>query len=84
MKSDIFILFMASLLIGTLPYAVRARDSGTPLGDGKISSSPQRGYLYSCQARFNANAGGAHATGDWIVGNNWYPARNPSVDGNVM
>ena len=34
------------------------------LGDNKISSSPKRGYVYSCMSQFNG--GGAQGTGPWI------------------
>ncbi len=35
-----------------------------PVGDEKVSSSPQRGYIYSCQTEFNG--GGAFAAGPWF------------------
>ena len=54
-----------------------------PLGDGKITSSPRANYLMSCQQRFNANAPGAHRTGDWISGSTYDPAEKPTVDGSV-
>lgn len=54
------------------------------IGDGKISTSPKIGYVYSCQQRFNPNAPGAQASGDWIQGNYWYPDLKPTVSGNVM
>lgn len=54
-----------------------------PIGDGKISSSPRVGFVYSCQQRFNPNAPGAHASGVWIRGNYWYPESKPTVDGSV-
>ncbi|MBI5842829.1 MAG: hypothetical protein HZB19_22280 [Chloroflexi bacterium] len=34
-----------------------------PAGDGKVSTQPQVGYIYSCQTSFNG--GGAFASGDW-------------------
>ncbi|QFR39438.1 YHYH protein [Candidatus Gracilibacteria bacterium 28_42_T64] len=52
------------------------------LGDGKISSSPKIGYIYSCVTRFGG--GGAWKDGDWIDGNYWYPSKKTvHVDGNV-
>ncbi|MBO6539947.1 MAG: YHYH protein [Rhizobiaceae bacterium] len=54
-----------------------------PLGDGKITSSPRVDYLMSCQQRFNANAPGAHRTGDWISGNTYDTDEKPTVDGSV-
>ena len=35
-----------------------------PIGDGKVSSSPQAGYVYSCQTTFNG--GGASTVGPWV------------------
>ncbi len=54
-----------------------------PLGDGKISNGPEAGYLFACQQRFNPNAPGAHRRGDWIKGDEWYPAQKVTVDGAV-
>lgn len=66
-----------------LPTIAVAHGDKVPLGDGHISSSPKVGYVYSCQQRFNPNAPGAQASGDWISGNYWYPSKKPTVDGNV-
>ena len=73
----------ALALAMALPGAAVAHSTKIPVGDGKVSNSPRAGYVYSCQQRFNPNAGGAHRTGDWIVGNYWYPDRKPVVDGAV-
>lgn len=56
-----------------------------PLGDGHVSSSPKKGYVYSCQQRFNPNAPSAQASGDWLDENarTWDPDRKPVVDGHV-
>jgi YHYH protein len=35
-----------------------------PLGDGKVSTSPQIGYVYSCQTTFNGS--GASTVGPWV------------------
>ena len=52
------------------------------LGDGKISSSPQRGYVYSCMTQFNG--GGAQGTGAWINGDGtWDLTRKFTVDGSI-
>ncbi len=76
---------LSILAIATLGFLnpVFGDSEKLPIGDGKISSTPQQGYLYSCQSRFNPNAGGAHANGNWISGNYWYPALKPIVDGDV-
>ncbi len=44
-----------AMAISTLNPAI-AHDGGIPIGDGKISSGPKRGYTYSCQLRFDPNA----------------------------
>ncbi|MBI1881016.1 MAG: YHYH protein [Chloroflexi bacterium] len=35
-----------------------------PIGDNKVSTGPQRGFVWSCQTAFNG--GGAFATGSWF------------------
>ncbi|HUY62337.1 MAG TPA: YHYH protein [Candidatus Paceibacterota bacterium] len=50
-----------------------------PLGDGKISTSPKAGYVYSCQTSFTG--GGAQHAGDWIQGSTWNLAKKISVQG---
>lgn len=57
--------------------------SAIPLGDGKISSSPKKGYVYSCQQTFSPNAGGAQADGSWIHGSTWNLNEKISVQGKV-
>lgn len=52
------------------------------LGDNKISSTPQRGYVYSCMTQFNG--GGAQGTGTWMNGDGtWDLTKKISVDGSV-
>lgn len=76
--------FTYAFLVGaTLCSGAYAHDSKIPIGDGHVSSQPKRGFVMSCQQRFNPNAGGAHNSGDWIKGNYWYPALKPTVDGAV-
>ena len=60
-----------------------AQAHSLPLGDGKVSSGPKRGYLFSCQQRFNPNAPGAHARGPWIGSGSWDPSGKPAVGGSV-
>jgi hypothetical protein len=52
-----------------------------PLGDGKVSTTPRVGYVYSCQTTF----AGAGATGStpWISGTSWNLTAKPSVQGSV-
>ncbi|MBW8638586.1 YHYH protein [Hoeflea sp. WL0058] len=54
-----------------------------PLGDGKISNRPKSGYVFSCQQRFNPNAGGAHASGSWLGRSTYDPDLKPTVSGSV-
>lgn len=52
------------------------------LGDGKYSTSPQVGYVYSCQTQFNG--GGATGTGSWMNGDGtWDATKKAVVDGSV-
>ena len=52
-----------------------------PLGDGKVSSGPRRGYLYSCATQFRG--GGAQHAGDWIHGATWDSTGKIQVRGEV-
>ena len=52
-----------------------------PLGDGKVSSLPKVGYVYSCQTSFRG--GGASHSGDWIHGSTWDMSQKISVLGKV-
>jgi len=52
------------------------------VGDGKYSTSPQTGYVYSCQTSFNG--GGASGTGSWMNGDGtWDATKKAAVDGSV-
>jgi hypothetical protein len=73
--------------------AVREPDEGQgssvdltklPIGDGKISSAPKVGYLWSCQQTYGA-AGGAFRTGDWFnaTAGTFDLTKKPVVDGAV-
>jgi hypothetical protein len=52
-----------------------------PLGDGKVSTSPKVGYVYSCQTSFRT--GGSDHAGDWIVGKTWDLTKKISVIGKL-
>ena len=52
-----------------------------PLGDGKVSTEPKVGYVYSCQTSFTG--GGAMHAGDWIEGDTWDLTKKISVEGSV-
>jgi hypothetical protein len=52
------------------------------VGDGKYSTSPQVGYMFSCQTTFNG--GGASGTGNWMNGDGtWNALMKAVVDGSV-
>jgi len=75
---------LVATLIATLVEKVAfAQDALLPLGDGKISTGPELGYVFSCQTQFGGG-GGAFRDGDWIQGNWWDPKGKPVVDGEVF
>lgn len=52
------------------------------VGDGKYSTSPQTGYVYSCQTQFNG--GGATGVGSWMNSDGtWDATKKAVVDGSV-
>jgi hypothetical protein len=54
-----------------------------PLGDNKVSTQPQRGYIWACQTQFNG--GGAFTDGPWInqADGTWNRLTKLTVDGEV-
>jgi hypothetical protein len=54
-----------------------------PLGDGKISTSPRLGYVYSCQSTFGQN-GAPLGSAPWIAGSTWDQTVKPTVQGEVL
>jgi hypothetical protein len=53
-----------------------------PLGDGKLSSEPRRGYVWAC--RTDPGAGGAFRDGPWIHADDTYDfTKKAVVDGKV-
>ena len=54
-----------------------------PLGDGKVSSEPRSGYVYSCQQDFSDGRGAQHA-GDWIQGSTCDVTAKLAVQGEVL
>src|SRR6185503_17104106 len=65
------------------PLASAAADlTRLPLGDGHLSSSPQRGYIWPC--RIESNVGGAFRDGPWIRSDGTFDfTRKAVVDGSV-
>ncbi|MBO6718028.1 MAG: YHYH protein [Rhizobiaceae bacterium] len=54
-----------------------------PVGDGRVSSSPQAGWVWAC--RVNPQGGGAHQQGPWFNGDGTYDLTAKAiVPGNVM
>jgi len=55
------------------------------LGDGKVSSGPQMGYVYSCITAFDSTGGGAGSPGNWLNGDGtWDLTRKQVVDGSII
>ncbi len=53
-----------------------------PLGDGRVSTVPERGYVMSCRMG-RGRGGGARHAGAWIHGDTWDLTEKPHVDGKV-
>lgn len=72
----------ASVAVHDAPHTSDVDLTRLELGDGKISTSPKVGYVYSCQTQFNG--GGAQGTGSWINGDGtWDATKKAVVDGSV-
>ena len=69
------------LALALVTTAAFAHEGSLPLGDGKLSTSPQAGFVYSCQQQFGG--GGAFRDGSWISGSLWYPDKKLHVQGDV-
>lgn len=54
-----------------------------PVGDGKVTSYPKAGNVFSCTTRFRDHAG-AFAKGDWFHGDMWNPLEKPTVSGSKL
>ena len=54
-----------------------------PIGDGKLSRGPQRGFLFSCQSQFPPNGPGADRLGPWASNGVWRPDEKIAVQGSV-
>jgi YHYH protein len=53
-----------------------------PIGDGKHTTAPKKGYIWSCAQTFRG--GGAHASGAWIRADSTYDfTAKPTVEGAV-
>jgi YHYH protein len=65
-------------LLGLIAFAV---STTLPLGDGKISDVPQKGYVFACP--LPPPGPGAHRVGEWIQGDTWLPEQKIAVAGLV-
>jgi hypothetical protein len=75
----------AAVVAAAAATALAAVDpEAVPLGDGRISSAPKAGHVFSCRT-IVAGAGGAHAAGPWIdeAAGTWNRAAKLSVRGAV-
>jgi hypothetical protein len=78
------VLLIVSLCIASCPIQAHR----LPLGDGKVSTSPQPGFVFSCPMPQGSPPGfgppmGAHKAGSWISGSSWDPKQKPVVEGTV-
>lgn len=73
--------FALSLGLSGTAFATAIDTSNLPIGDGKISTSPKAGYIYSC--RTAGGGGGAEADGPWIHGTTWNLKEKIAVQGAV-
>lgn len=72
--SRLLLVFVFSLLLN----AVAAHDlTRLPLGDGKISTGPKKGWIWAC--RVDPNAGGAYRNGKWIKSDGTYDFTDKAV-----
>ncbi len=79
-----FVQFVAGNSVAHASQGARTTALDThalPLGDGKVSTEPRRGYVYSCASSFRG--GGAQHSGDWIHGATWDDTQKISVRGDV-
>jgi hypothetical protein len=60
-----------------------ARNAWQPLGDGKVSSIPQKGQIFACDTEF-PGGGGAHRVGEWVKDGAWNRSFKPVVEGEVL
>ena len=71
-----------SVPVNNAPHTSSVDLTRLQVGDGKYSTSPQIGFVYSCQTQFNG--GGASGTGNWMNGDGtWDATKKAVVDGSV-
>jgi hypothetical protein len=69
--------------VNTIDHSIDLKN--IPIGDGRISSQPDQGYVWSCRTRFGGDGiGGAQASGAWIHPDGTYDlTAKPTVNGQV-
>lgn len=79
------LLFVAvSIVFSTVMGSMLLNPTKLPLGDGKFSSSPKVGFVFSCNTRFQSGIG-AFKDGVWIKSDGTFDATAKAVvDGNVI
>ena len=83
MHRQFFRLAIAAVAVATpVAYAHDVGIGPQPLGDGKVSSEPKVGYLWSCRTNFGGGVG-AHRLGPWARDGVWHPKEKITVRGAV-
>jgi hypothetical protein len=76
-------VILAALLSLSAGSALAHGPKILPLGDGKFSTTPKRGYVMPCSHRF-PGGGGAHRKGEWVAESTWTREGKPTVEGDVQ
>ena len=79
MRRALLLVLCVSALLGGAALAGGAKQ--LPVGDGKVSSGPRVGYVYSCGT--GPGGGGAFRDGPWIHGTTFDPSAKTAVQGAV-
>lgn len=78
-----FLLIAVSIVFGSVMGSMLLDPTKLPLGDGKFSSSPKVGFVFSCNTKFRPGIG-AFSDGAWIKSDGTFDATAKAVvDGNV-
>ncbi len=86
-RTDVALAFLfvaTSIVFSTVMGLTLIDPSKLPLGDGKFSSSPKAGFVFSCNTRFRPGIG-AFKDGAWIKSDGTFdPTQKAIVDGSVI
>ncbi len=80
----LFAVLIAAPVLADGTHTDRLDPHHLPLGDGRVTTTPARGYVMSCRTQFNANAAGAQVNGPWIHGTTWDLTQKFAVQGRVV